>query len=136
MSYIAREIVDNPESPVNFLHIDWNTQQVTHTIHILSFMDNGYHINYAPALKLSSYGNSFDEAKDMMVDVVLPDFFQEMLNLAPVAVLEYLSKLGWSAIGRESKDFENKSYVDKDGILRNFSLPQDTIIEEEVLTVA
>ncbi|RZM26571.1 MAG: hypothetical protein EOO88_16485 [Pedobacter sp.] len=137
MGYLNKEIINSPGGvPTNLMHIDYLSGTIESNIHIVSLEDNGYHINYAPALQISSYGHTQEEARDMMINIVIPDLFENILKIGKPATLEFLSKLGWSAVDRESKDFKNSAFVDRDGILQNFNLPQDTKIQDEVLTLA
>lgn len=119
----------------NILTIDFAHQVITATLSGYSFEDHGFKMLYIPALNLSAYGDTAEEARQMMNELVMPDFLTRLASLSKMAVFEYLSKLGWSAINRESTSFETSAYVDKDGVLRNFDLPADTPIKEDLITV-
>lgn len=136
MPHIEQNIVENPRDRSSSLHIDFPEGTIVYSLYIMAFEDNGYYVNYCPALKVSSYGKSSAESRHMMTSIVLPDLFEQLIELGKPAAFEFLSKMDWVAIDRESKDFENSVYVDKNGILQNFNLPEDTEIQEEILTFA
>ena len=71
----------------------------------------------------------------MMFQDVLPDFFKALVHLSEDRLMQELEKLGWSKTGGELRSFENTVFVDRDGILQNFGLPADTVIEEQLLSV-
>lgn len=102
---------------------------------VFDFMDHGYHIMYVPSLKLSAYGKTKEEARQMLSDVVLFDFFEQLINMAEGEAFQHLSRLGWTIRGFQERVFENAAYVDKNGVLQNFNLPEDTPIEQELITV-
>ena len=120
----------------NWLKIDFKRKEVESGLTVFNFEDHGFHVFYIPALNLSAYGSTSDEAKEMLLNVVLDDFNENIIELNEPAVFEYLSKLGWSCRGRESRSFENSAYIDKDGVLKNFDLPSDTPVQEQLLTLA
>ncbi|GAB4042067.1 type II toxin-antitoxin system HicB family antitoxin [Spirosoma jeollabukense] len=119
----------------NKLTIDYGRGMIKGTFSIYTFEDNGFIVHYIPSLNLSAYGDTEQEASEMLKDAILPDFCQKLFAASRPKSFEHLSKLGWSAVSRESDKFENTAYVDRNGVLRNFDLPEDTPIEEQLLTV-
>ena len=59
---------------------------------IISFDDNGCKVVYCPALDLSGYGRTEDEAKESF-QVTLEEFFRYTINKKTLD--KVLSKLGW-----------------------------------------
>ncbi|NGM63509.1 hypothetical protein G5B30_16490 [Sphingobacterium sp. SGG-5] len=103
----------------------------------VSFMDGDFHILYIPSLNLSSYGNTFEEAKQMMEEVVVKDFCVNVLkNKNKGYVISELKKLGWTKSPFFEKDLSKSAYIDKEGILREFELPENTPIREENVQIA
>ncbi len=100
------------------------------------FEDHGHIIVYVPSMNLSAYGNTVEEAMDMLINVVIDDFFESIVRSSEGEAFQQLSKLGWSLQGHShEREFTNSAYVDKDGILRNFNLPADTPIHQQAITV-
>jgi len=103
---------------------------------VFSFTDNSHIIVYVPSLNLSAYGNTEEEAMDMLINVVIDDFFESLVRSSEGEVFQRLGKLGWSLQDHgHEREFTNSAYVDKDGILRNFNLPADTPINQQAVTV-
>lgn len=63
---------------------------------LLSFVEEGIHIIYSPALDLSGYGNTEGEAKESF-EVVLSEFFNYCMNKK--TVFDELKRLGWKVKG-------------------------------------
>ncbi len=134
---VFTEISSSPNvGQMNWIKVNFGLKAVESALTVFDFEDHGHQVCYVPTLNLSAYGKTLDEARDMLLNVVLDDFFANMVELSEPAVFEYLSKLGWSCRGREERNFENSAYIDKDGVLKNFDLPRDTPIQEQMLTVA
>src|SRR5690606_9995731 len=60
---------------------------------LISFVEEGTHIIYSPALDLSGYGNSEEEAKESF-QVVLQEFLSYCMNKK--TLYTELERLGWS----------------------------------------
>lgn len=88
-----------------------------------------------PSLNLSAYGETAKEATDRLVHEVLDDFFENLLALKPEQANNELRKLGWTRNKLFKKQFRSNSYVDRNGVLKNFNLPEETKIETAVVTV-
>ncbi len=116
------------------IKINIKRQTVTGKLTLFSFVDNGYHIAYVPALNLTGYGDSIDEA-NALIDVVMEDYWKSLFSLSEKKVLEELKKLGWKRNPLYNKDFYTEAHVDKEGILRNFNLPAETEIKEQMVGV-
>jgi len=124
------------KQPEEFLKINYKGKSAKVLLRLIGLEDHEYKICYIPSLELSSYGNTFDEAKKMMNEV-LHDFFECLFKLPEYEVVKELNKYGWK---RKSnilkKEFENTSpFIDKDGILNNFNLPKETKIKEEFISL-
>ncbi|TAE33468.1 MAG: hypothetical protein EAZ91_02320 [Cytophagales bacterium] len=134
---MAHELIISPPSNSqreSFLEIDFVRRQVRLAVTGFTFLDHEHTIIYLPSLNLSAYGNSQEEAKTMLSEVVLDDFCENLIALSPVEAREFLGDLGWAMDAGNGLNFSNSAFVDKDGILRNFDLPQDTPISEQVVS--
>lgn len=117
-----------------FLKIGSNS--ITGNVRAVRFMDGDYWILYIPSLNLSAYGTTYQEAHDMMKDVVIKDFcINVMKSKNKDAIIADLKKLGWLKSRIFQKDLSKSSYIDKEGILREFELPEDTEIKEEAVQI-
>jgi hypothetical protein len=67
---------------------------------VLFFEDNGVSIVHCPALDLSGYGKTEDEARSSF-ELVLEEFFDYTLKKS--SLLRVLRKLGWEAHGKRSR---------------------------------
>ncbi len=72
-------------------------------LELYSFVDDGVHIVYCPALDLSGYGYSIDEAKKSFSEV----FEQHITYCINKNTLhEDLLKHGWNVRGKKSRDIK------------------------------
>lgn len=104
-------------------------------LRLVEFIDNGYHIVYIPSLKLSAYGDSKEEARKMMGDVVLDDLFENLTAQPENVILEFLKELGWQKSTIFPKELSYAVHIDTDGILKNFNLSESTKITETLVEV-
>lgn len=117
------------------LQINYTRKKASGSVRMVGFKDNGFQMLYIPSFGISSYGETIEEAKQMMTET-LDDFFNGLVSLPEKQFLEELDKMGWKRSVFFKKKFENIApYVDRDGILNNFNLPQNTEIKEEVLSI-
>lgn len=112
-----------------------NPNHVRAIVLVYLFADHQYKIAYIPALHLSAYGDTEDEAMEMLNDV-LDDYCDELFKLPESAATEELEKYGWKMNRVLNTNFVSDSYVDKKGVLRDFNLPADTKITEKFLSTA
>ncbi|MET4083445.1 hypothetical protein ABIB40_003417 [Pedobacter sp. UYP30] len=102
----------------------------------IDFQNDGFYIVYIPSLKLSAYGNSPEDAKDMMVKIIIPEFCESLMKLSISEALSELKNMGWNSNTFFRKELSKSAHVDIEGILREFDLPKDTKVNESVLKVA
>jgi hypothetical protein len=121
--------------PREHLKIDFKKERITGGLCVFDFIDNGHNIAYLPSLNLTGYGDTKQEAHELLMKHVLTDFFEGLFTLSQSQVVEELKKLGWEKSHFFNKEF-SKSYVDKDGVLREFNLPAETQIESQLMEVA
>lgn len=117
------------------LVINYKKKKVHGEFRVIGFEDHGHHIAYISSLNLSGYGNTPQEALEMLMKVVVSDFCENILSLPEYMITEEMEKLGWKRGKLLRKTFSTSAYVDKEGILRNFNLSPDTKVSESVLQV-
>jgi len=77
-------------------------------VYVASFIDNGQHIAYIPSLELSAYGESNEEAINMLFEDVVTDMVHNLFSLTPSEVTKEMKKYGWhKAAGIPNKKFYN-----------------------------
>ncbi|AIM38139.1 hypothetical protein KO02_16735 [Sphingobacterium sp. ML3W] len=118
-------------------YLKLGSHKITGNVRAVTFKDGEYDIIYIPSLNLSAYGSSVEEATDMLQNVVLKDFcFSIANNKNKGLVIMELKKLGWIRDLFFEKDLSKKAYIDKEGILSEFELPEGTEIREESVKIA
>ena len=103
------------------LKIDFKKKVVEGNFLAMVFANDGYEIAYIPSLNLSSYGTTKKEAVEML-NVSLKDFMDTLLEAG-------------ESKGTYFKKFD-APFVDKDGVLREFDLSEETKIETMSMAVA
>jgi hypothetical protein len=76
-------------------------------LNILGFEDHGHVIAYIPSLKLSGYGETSHDAREMVLDVVLKDFLETITGLPEAAAQEEMNKLGWQKSNLPGEKFRS-----------------------------
>lgn len=117
------------------LAINYSEGTAKGLLRVFEFQDHGHHVAYIPTLNLSSYGDTPEEASERLWSVVIPDFFAHLTELSQDDGTKELKKLGWFRNKFFHKRFQAGSYVDKDGILKNFNLPKETEVRERAVLV-
>ncbi|MGV6946353.1 hypothetical protein [Sphingobacterium kyonggiense] len=103
---------------------------------VFFFRENGSFLFYVPSLNLSSYGDSVIEAEDMMKNIVIPDYCRNLMSLPKSTIFHELKQLGWQRSKFFQNDLTKELLVNKQDILKEFDLSDDTIIEEKQFTIA
>jgi hypothetical protein len=95
--------------------------------------DTQSHIFFIPSLDISSYGETIEEATEML-KFSLNDFCKFLLGLTPERRKLELSNLGWKKNYFFNKQF-SKAYIDANGVLKNFNIEENSLkIEHLTLT--
>ena len=97
---------------------------------VVEFTDNGHFVTYIPSLNLSASGQNKEEARKMMGDLILKDFFENLLELPESRVYDELQVLGWKRNKFFKHDLSKDVHIDREGILKNFNLSEETKLEE------
>jgi len=101
-------------------------------VRVFTFNDGKHEIGLIPSLSLSSYGND-RESMVLMLQETLDDYLDKLLELKIELIEADLSAHGWKKQQFHSKNFDGP-YIDKAGILREFELPENTVMEEQMIT--
>lgn len=134
---ITRTPLKNVTTVTEFIKIIFSRKEASMRIHVASFIDHDHHVAYVPSLKLSGYGATKEEAMEMLFQDVIDDMFDNLLALGESGVSKELAKYGWHKSPIPNKKYYNDlPYVDPNGILENFNLPEDTSIEVKMMEVA
>ena len=89
-------------------------------IRVFTFEEGEQHVVYAPSIEISGYGETAEKAKKMFKEAI--DFYvNNLLSSSPEKIQLELTKLGWKKEKYKNKAF-SKSFIDKEGILRDFDL--------------
>ncbi len=132
MSLLQIKEVDNTGSQE--LRINKNKGTINADLRVFYIEDGKFMVAYIPGLELSGYGETKDQARSMLEEVII-DYFDTLINLKRDEITRELSQYGWEK-GIYQKRFVNKVHVDKQGILNNLELPENTPITESMLEVA
>lgn len=101
----------------------------------IEFKDHGSCIVFIPSLNLSSYGDTPEEAHLMMKDIVLKDFCDTIMNQSFEKIISDLKDLGWSQSPFFKKELSKTAYINKQGLLRDLNVSENTEVTERLVTV-
>lgn len=121
-------------SNAQFLSIDRSANCIDAVLYFLFLKDHRYHIAYIPSLDISGYGDNREEAEEMVLDA-LNTYFSNISDFTEDKLQDELTKYGW----KKDKYRRNKfvgAYVDAQGVLKNFDLPDQTKISEELISIS
>jgi len=119
-----------------YLKINFKKPVAKAELWVVDFWDHGHIVAYIPSLQLSAYGKNSKEARDMLLNVVVQDFFEYLTKLPEAKATAELKRLGWRREKFFKKQFKNsESYIDKQGILKSFNLSDETEINEQLVAV-
>lgn len=118
-----------------FIKINIKKQNAKARLYIVEFTDNDFIIAYNQSLNLSGYGKTSEEAKEMLFKHVLSDFFENLFHQSPEIMYETLINLGWKRSMFFKQELSKNAHVDREGILRNFNLPEETKLHGELVSI-
>lgn len=84
--------------------------------------ETGCFLSVIPSLQISGYGNTIEEADDM-VNSSLVEYIKELQKLSVKERTIELMRTGWKKAVHKNKEF--RPYVDSEGILRDFEFDGD-----------
>lgn len=109
------------------LTVNFNKKLVSGKLNGISFIDNDtkQQVFFLPSLDISGYGNTLEEAQNMVIDTV-DDFFQTLLDSDIDVYNFHLKSLGWNKDKLFNKRFSKVS-VDAKGQLHGFNVQENSI---------
>jgi predicted RNase H-like HicB family nuclease len=128
---VKSNVQDGPQK----LTINYRKREVSALLQIFLIKDGTWHVAYVPSLNISGYGKT-EAGAYKMIKEVFEDYFVSIIKLDKEQISRELSKYGWERNAGFKKHYENKSYVDKFGVLNNFNLPKETPIKESKIEFA
>jgi predicted RNase H-like HicB family nuclease len=121
------------KNEVSYIRLNRSKSNADALLHLMRFKDGEFHIVYLPEIKMSSYGETEQEAIDMLMDT-LTIYLSNLIGLAKKEMEGELARYGFFVGSMIHKNFEYKGpYVDVKGVLKEFNLPEDTTVEESEL---
>ena len=104
-------------------------------VRAVDFEQDGHYIIYIPSLGLSAYGDDVVQARKMMSEFVIPDFCETLLQQSLSKIINELKNLGWAPSPFFKSELSTAAHIDKEGILKDFDLPRNTVMHESLLAV-
>ena len=111
-----------------------NKTNIKGKVNAIGFIEGNSHILYIPSLKLSSYGDSLEEARKMII-MVLNQFTKDLSVLNQDKAESMLADLGWGQQRYFKKRMVNLSETTFDDIKKQFNLPDETEVEQMSIAV-
>lgn len=103
-------------------------------LRIWTVKDGDFVVSLIPSLSLSGYGK--DKGSSMvMLNNAIHDYCANLVNLKQDKIEAELARYGWSRLNKFLKKRYVGPFIDKEGVLREFSLPENTEVDEEILEV-
>ena len=125
---------NNPEQEfikINFSRKDRDSRA---QLRVVNFVDGNFNIAYMPSLNLSGYGKTESEAINMLMEVVVKDYFLSLINLPEAQVMAELRQYGWKRRPFLDKQLLNTQFLSTEKIIEDFNLPADTKFSERFVT--
>lgn len=101
---------------------------------MMHFKDGDSHILYLPSLGISGYGDTPEEAHEIL-KISITEFTNELIKLPEHKMFEELRKFGWKRDKIFRKKMKNLSNTTFDDIKKQFNIPDTVEISESSLTV-
>ena len=116
-----------------YMRIDFKRKSFKANVQVYGFKSGDHQIAYIPYLNLTAYGATEDEAIEMLFEDCVEDMLNNLMELPEHEVTTELGKYGWKRSSYQKKQFKLKSYIDADGVLKNFNLPKETKISRQFI---
>lgn len=116
-----------------FIKIDLKKKSGRGRFKIIEFKDHDHFVTYLPSLNLSAYGDDKASSRKMMGDIILKDFFEHLLEQPESIIFDEFKKLGWERSSMFKRELSKSSHIDRSGILREFNLSEETVLEETLV---
>lgn len=116
------------------IKMNHNSRRFNAILHGVGFKDGDFHIIYIPSLELSAYGDTVDEAHEMMKET-LRVFPEDLFNCSQIEAENMLSGLGWKQEKYFPKRLVNLSTTIFEDIKKQFHLPESTTGREITIAI-
>jgi len=116
------------------INIDVRKKIFSAKLNGIGFKEGDSHIIYLPSLQISSYGDTFKEANEMM-KFSLKEFSESLLELSENKIHSILKQLGWEKAKFFNKRLVNLSETTFEDIKKEFNLPDDTQVQKIPINV-
>lgn len=113
------------------IRVNFSRRSISGVVKAFSINQGESIVFYIPSLQITGYGATIKEAKEM-TSFVLNDYFENLFQQPKQAIKAELKELGFTQRSFFTKRFE-RSTIDMAGILRDFELDFDTLVEESIL---
>lgn len=116
------------------INIDYKKKIFKAQLNGVGFKEGDSHIIYLPSLQISSYGESMEEANEMM-KISLNEFSENLLQLNELKINSILKQLGWEKAKFFNKRLVHLSETTFEDIKKEFNLPDDTQVQKIPIAV-
>jgi len=132
-NWIERKTVKGDTSVTQYIKINTNKRRIRTCLAMYFFKDKdtGHFVTYIPSFDLSGYGDTREEAKEM-IDFQLDELYEHLIKLSIGKIDVELAKMGWRKNKMHNKEYSPAS-IDMDGVLKNFN-PVENSIEVSSVT--
>lgn len=111
------------------LSVNFSKGRLKARLNAMSFMEGDSYIIYLPSVKISAYGDTLDEAKEM-IEVCLEEFSKDIIKLNSKVGMDYLRGLGWKEESYFKKRMIALSTTSFEDIKKEFDLPDNIVVNE------
>jgi len=121
--------------PKEFIKIDFNKLYFKAHLSGMGFQDGSHYILYLPGLQISAYGDTINDAQEMLM-VILEEFRKTLFEISENSAIEMLTGLGWTHNKYFKREYNNNlSSTTYEDIKREFNIPDNTPIVEVPIAV-
>lgn len=100
-------------------------------VNSLYWVDGETHLFYCPSLEISAYGETREQASEMM-KVSLETFSYDLRAMTSKNRNTFLLSLGWHKDMLKNKNFSH-AFIDKNGVLQNLGLEDVEVSELQMV---
>ena len=127
--------IQEGKKPTSYIKFSKARNKAEAALTIKEFKDGDFYVTYMPELDMSGYGNTSQEARDML-KTSLDFYFDNLSLLSPKKLIIELAKHNFKPqkFARKNYDYTGP-YIDDKGFLQKFDLPIETEVQTQVLTV-
>ena len=111
------------------LNVDIINKNFKAQLNAVGFKEADYHILYIPSLQISSYGDTFKEANDMLKES-LNQFSEDIFALKKNEITAIFRDLGWRKNKFFSKRLSHLSDTTFEDIKEEFNIPEETEVSQ------